>query len=170
MPCGSIAGNEHTERFDAMMNRRTHVIVAAIGAVASVLYLAAALRYPRGSIAQPGPGIYPILVGVLLLIGSLGTGLEAALRPSPDAEIVWPTGKAGRRVLAVSLAILGYVVLLPTAGWAVSGFLVTLIALHVMNLRRWPVKVALALVVGVGSSYAFAILLDVPLPLGIWFG
>jgi hypothetical protein len=37
-----------------------------------------------------------------------------------------------------------------------------------MGTRRWVVKIAGALAIGVGSHYVFAKLLGVPLPTGIW--
>jgi hypothetical protein len=62
----------------------------------------------------------------------------------------------------------GYVVALPYLGHPVAGTLLTLAVLHTMGTRRWVVKIAGALAIGVGSHYVFAKLLGVPLPTGIW--
>jgi hypothetical protein len=142
------------------------LIVAMLLAVA---YLAEAMRYPRGTMAQPGPGLFPLAVGALMLIAALGTGLEARSRKTWE-EMDWPRGLDALRVLGVLAASLGYVLLLPHLGHPVAGTLVTLAVLQMMQLRSWVVKLTLSLVIGLGSYYLFAVLLGVPLPAGIWFG
>jgi hypothetical protein len=49
------------------------------------------------------------------------------------------------------------------------GTLVSLVVLRVMGLSRWPLCIGLAIAVGLGSYYLFGKILDVPLPVGIWF-
>ena len=142
------------------------LIVAMLLAVA---YLAEAMRYPRGTMAQPGPGLFPLAVGALLLIAALGTGLEARSRKTWE-EMDWPRGLDALRVLGVLAASLGYVLLLPRLGHPVAATLVTLVVLQMMQFRGWVVRLTLSLVIGLGSYYLFAVLLGVPLPTGIWFG
>lgn len=149
--------------------RRALLATAAAGVLLALLYVAEGLRHPRGTLAEPGPGLYPLLVGTLLLLGSLGTGLEVLVR-RPHGEVGWPEAAARWRMLALLAASLGYVVLLPYLGHPLAGTLVTLVVLEVMGLRRWPLKVGLALAVGLGSHYLFTVVLGVPLPAGIWFG
>lgn len=149
--------------------RRALLAMAASGLVLALVYLAEALRYARGTLAEPGPGLYPLLVGTLLVLGSLGIGLEAVVQRAHDG-VGWPEGPARWRMLALLAASLGYVILLPYLGHPLAGALVTLVVLHVMGLRRWPLKVGLALVVGLGSHYLFTVVLGVPLPVGIWSG
>jgi hypothetical protein len=38
-------------------------VIAVLSFLTGVLYLVEARRYPRGTMAQPGPGLYPLLVG-----------------------------------------------------------------------------------------------------------
>ncbi len=148
--------------------RRGLLVASLAGILLCIPYLAEGLRLPWGNGAQPGPGFYPFLVGVLLLVGCLGTGLEAALRPE-DGEVNWPTAAAGGRVLAIALAALGYVAALRYLGHALSATLVTLVVLQVMGQRRWLSKIGLALLFGVGSYYLFGLLFGVPLPAGALF-
>lgn len=144
------------------------VTVAALGAVLAVLYLLEALRYGRGTLDDPGPGLYPLVVGALLLLGSIGAAVEVVVAPSGDA-VAWPVGAARGRMIALVAASLGYVLLLPYIGHPLAGTVVTLVALELMGQRGWPLKIGLALAVGLGSHYLFAVVLGVPLPRGIWF-
>lgn len=159
--------------------------VAALGGLIALLYLAKALTYDRGNLDDPGPGLYPLAVGVLWLIGAIGTALEASLgawrgrrgapgdpvrTSSAEDAVAWPTGAARWRMVALIAVSLAYVFLLPWAGHPVAAAVVTLVALEVMGLDGWPLKLGLAAVAGIGSHWLFAVVLGVPLPRGIWFG
>lgn len=151
-----------------MLVRHAIFLAAVAGVLLSALYLVEGLRYSWGTASQPGPGLFPLVVGVLLLLGSLGTGVEAVLRRDRD-EFAWPRGAALTRMVAILLATLGYVVLLPYLGHPFAATLVSLVILQVMGLRRWPMKIGLAPALGLGSHFLFDAFLGVPLPMGIWF-
>jgi hypothetical protein len=143
-------------------------ITAAVGSVLAIGYLIAGQEYPWGKMAEPGPGVYPLAVGILMLAGAVGLGLEARVRRL-HLGAPWPVGAGRWRVLAVLASGLGYALLLPYLGHLFMGTLVSLIVLRVMGLPRWPLCIGLAIAVGLGSYYLFGKILDVPLPVGIWF-
>lgn len=149
--------------------RRALFTVTIVGTILSLLYLVEAFQYPRGTPNQPGPGFYPILIGFVLLVGFLGTGLESVISRSRE-EIDWPKGAARWRILSIALSSLAYVVMLPYLGHPLAGTLVTLVVLETMSLPSWPIKIGVALANGLGSYYLFSVLLGVPLPAGIWYG
>jgi len=133
-------------------------------------YIIGALSYPQGTMAKPGPGLYPLFLGILILLISLGTGLEVMFRRfEKEEDAIWPRGANGRRLLAVLAASLAYAVLLPYLGHPFIATLVTLVVLQVMGVRSWPLKITLALLIGLGSYYLFGKLLAIPLPMGVLF-
>jgi hypothetical protein len=146
--------------------RRALLMFAAFGTISSTLYLIEAARYSMGSPGEPGPGVFPMVVGGILLIGFVGTGVEALRRPG-GAKVEWPTGAAGRRVAAIAVSCAGYGLGLPYLGQMIAGSLLALAVLHVMGLRAWPAKIALALGIGVGSHVLFGEVLGVPFPAGL---
>lgn len=148
--------------------RRTIIVAAGLIGLLAVGYLAEARRYSFGTAAQPGPALYPLLVGALLLVGCIGTALEAA-RGRLQGDVEWPIGGGCWRVAAIVASALGYVVLLPYLGHPVAGALLSLVVLQVMGLANWFLKVGVAVAVGLISFYLFATLLGTPLPAGIWF-
>ena len=134
-------------------------------------YIIEALSYPRGTMAQPGSGLYPLLLGTLLLLSSLGTGLELLFRRfEKEGDAIWPRGGSGLRLLVVLAASLAYGLLLPYLGHPFIATLVILVVLQVMGVRSWPRKITLALLIGIGSYYLFGKLLAIPLPMGVLFG
>jgi putative tricarboxylic transport membrane protein len=147
--------------------RRTLLGTSIVAFLMAVAYLAEATRYPRGTMAHPSAGVFPLAVGALMLIAALATGLEARSRKTWE-DVEWPRGSDALRVLAMLGASLGYAVLLPYLGHPVAGTLVTLAVLQMMHLKGRVLKLVLSLVIGLGSHYLFAVVLGVPLPIGIW--
>ena len=130
---------------------------------ASGVYLANALPLPRGTVARPGPGFFPLAVGVfgaavaLVWVATTLRGQPAA-GPAPGAD--------GRgRVGATAGLLVAYCLLLPWTGYPVSAFLFTALLLRGLG-ARWTAALAIGVVSAVGSYYLFAVLLDVPLPRG----
>jgi len=148
--------------------RRAVVLVALVAFAFGCAYLAGALHYGRGTLAQPGPGIFPLCIAALVLIGAVGTALQA-MRGEDDAAPEWPVGVAAIRVLGLAVTVTGYTVLLPFLGHLLAGGLLTLIALRIMGLRPFWWSLTLAILLTGVSYYLFTILLSVPLPTGSWF-
>jgi putative tricarboxylic transport membrane protein len=148
--------------------RRTLIVAAGLIGLLAVGYLAEARRYSFGTAAQPGPALYPLLVGALILVGCIGMALEAA-KSHLQGEVEWPADGARWRVVAIVTSALGYVLLLPYLGHPIAGALLSLVVLQVMGLANWFLKVGIAVAVGLISFYLFATLLGTPLPTGIWF-
>jgi putative tricarboxylic transport membrane protein len=140
------------------------VDIAAL--VLSLLYLGGALAYPRGTMDQPGPGLYPLFVGVLLVTASIGSIVTDLLNPAPGVLEI-PKGTDLGRVLTVLGGAVAYVLLLPFAGHLLSSILMVFIVLQAMGLTSWPMKIGFTIVIALGSYYLFDILLMVPLPPGL---
>ena len=81
--------------------QRTLLGVDIAALVLSFLYLWGALGYPRGTMDQPGPGLYPLFVGTLLVIASIGSILTDLLKPA-QGELDIPKGKNLGRMLIVA--------------------------------------------------------------------
>jgi hypothetical protein len=149
--------------------RRSILLLTGIGLLLSISYVIATLGYPRGTPAQPGPGLYPLLVGLFLIVGCLGISVEEWKKRSEIEEKFWPQGSSRWRLLAILLTSLIYVILLPYLGHPITGTLLMLVVFRVMQMKGWLVCVALAAAMGFGSYYLFKNLLGVQLPIGIWF-
>lgn len=143
--------------------------VGLTGVALGLAYLAEALRYPWGTAARPGPGLYPVLVGILLALSSLGVSLEGRRHREDRGDVSWPRGSARWRVLAALGASLGYVTLLPYVGHPVAGALAIAIVLRTMGMRPWWLVGSAAVGMALGAYYLFGVLLGVRLPTGVWF-
>jgi putative tricarboxylic transport membrane protein len=141
--------------------RRYRIEAAALVAgLCALAYIVEASRYPRGTAAQPGAGLYPLLVGGVALVGAIGTGLEARLRSASDAT--WPAGPTVRTLLSV-LIVSVYVIAVPYIGHLYLAAIASLVLLKVQGLRSWPGAISIAVGLAVGSQLLFADVLGVPL-------
>jgi hypothetical protein len=140
-----------------------------------VIYEVMALYMPRGSIAQPGPGFFPMGVGVFLIATTLGCLLQEILknkaagnRPGlSSADMVASAGsKVSKTALLVALMI-GYILALTPLGFPVTIFIFLAISTRIFGSRHWPLALVTAAIITALSYVSFVVWLSVPLPLGI---
>ncbi|MGH7310846.1 MAG: tripartite tricarboxylate transporter TctB family protein [Candidatus Rokuibacteriota bacterium] len=136
--------------------------------VASGVYLTNALPLPQGTAAQPGPGFFPLAVGVfgttvaLAWVASTFRRAPAAAGPTPTAA----EDEGRGRVAITAVLLAGFCLLLPWVGYPVVAFLFTGLMLHGLG-ARWTTALVIALASAATSHYVFAVLLGVPLPFGV---
>ncbi len=152
-----------------MSLRRALLGMAGMSAVLSLVYLVTSLQYPMDTAAQPGPGFYPFIVGILWLVSSVGLALESRTKEE-GTVISWPQGTAFSRIIAIVGALLFYIILLPVLGHVIVAAVVILVALQAMGGLRWQFRIIIAVLLTLGSYYLFDVVFDVPLPRGIFFG
>lgn len=144
----------------------------AVGAgfvVAGALIVGATLSFPPGEPGQPGPALFPRLVGGLMAgFGALLAWQGARGRPEAVARGAWrPTLRSPgvRHALAVVGAVLLYIVVADRLGFLPTAALILLGLMAQLGVRP---RVAVPVAVGFSLFvYAlFAKLLRVPLPPG----
>lgn len=146
--------------------------LAALSMLAlSGAYLALALPLPRGLAARPGPGFFPLLVGVFLCGVALAFVAET-FRRSLRTPTAWDAGAltagARWRVAATGAALIGFCLLLPWLGYPVVTLAFVGLLLRSLG-AGWTAAVVSGLLSAAASYYLFAVLLGVPLPRGMLF-
>ncbi|MBI4246513.1 MAG: tripartite tricarboxylate transporter TctB family protein [Candidatus Rokubacteria bacterium] len=140
-------------------------VVALALLAASGVYLANGLPLPRGTAGRPGPGFFPLAVGVFAVVVALAW-VALAFRRAPAAAGGTPAPADGRgRVLATAAALAGYCLLLPWIGYPAASLLFVGGLLRGLG-AGWTAALAVAVASAAGSYYVFAVLLGVPLPPG----
>lgn len=150
-----------------MAERLAALVVLAL----SGAYLALGLPLPRGVSARPGPGFFPLLVGIFLCGTALAFVVET-FRRSPRASTPW--GAAGLsadarwRVAATGAALVGFCLLLPWLGYPVVTLAFVTLLLRSLG-AAWTAATVSGLASAAASYYLFGVLLGVPLPRGVLF-
>ncbi|HSR10552.1 MAG TPA: tripartite tricarboxylate transporter TctB family protein [Thermodesulfobacteriota bacterium] len=130
--------------------------------VIGVFYTVGAVYYDVGTMAAPQAGLFPVFVGILLLLASGCRLYEEIARPSQRPE---PLGPAWWRVPAICASIGVFIVLLKAAGYLIAGTVMTAFLILFLGRRpRWAVA-GIALTTAAVTYYFFN-LLGVPLPPG----
>ncbi len=146
----------------SMTARRGGLIAAALIAVVGLLFVWQSLALAFGKVTLPGPGFFPLVLG-LLLIAFSATVFLGQLRCPPDGAIV---ALGHRNVLVVAGAMLAAPVLFePLGAYATLG-LFSAVLLAVVGRVRVIVATPAAALMMVGCFYFFQVLLGVQLPKG----
>jgi putative tricarboxylic transport membrane protein len=137
-----------------------------------VITVLLSLRLPIGTFRAAGSGLFPLLLGLLLM---LLAGLYLArlwlrgdrMGPARDAG---PGVPAARMQLTLFLgAMLLATLLYNPLGYPLNSFLLMLALLRILGIRRWRSNLLISIATAVASYVLFVRWLDIPLPKG-WIG
>lgn len=137
----------------------------------SVLALAGSLGLHAGSMRTPGPGFFPLVLSVAMLVCSVALLVQALRAPAgaPPAGAPPPVAAAARLRPALALvALFVHALVMESIGFTVSTAALLAFLFVMIAPRRWPLGVAGGVVAAVVSYVVFKIWLQVELPAGPW--
>jgi putative tricarboxylic transport membrane protein len=136
----------------------------------SCFYFISSFRYKIGTLRNPGPGLIPMAIGILLVILTAVYLIRIFGRPIPREASGPEAPKAGRNfraIYGILACTLVYPLILETLKFLVSTFAVAFAMLYILRPQRPIWAAILALVLAVGSFVVFARLLNVVFPGGV---
>jgi putative tricarboxylic transport membrane protein len=154
--------------------RRDRWSAAGLAALA-LAYLVANRGHALDTLAAPGPGVFPLLAGVALLLVAIwqlvGAGTPksspAALLPGPGCPAgPAPAAPPHRAPLAMTGVLVAYAASIGVLGFLAASAALVVVAARLMGAREWWRPVLLAVVVVIATHLVFATWLGVPLPPG----
>lgn len=147
------------------MVSKEETIVRYLSATIPLLIGAVSLIYSYslglGNVSDPGPGMWPFLASVGVIVSSI----IVTITMSEDYEsfATKNTLHGGLSILAITL----YILLIILIGFFISSFLFFILWLKFMNGDTWVTSLTVA-VVGTASAYVlFVVLLGVRVPIGV---
>jgi len=125
------------------------------------------LSYNIGTLTQPGPGFYPLGLGILLIFFSLIL-LGQGIRSSLTTKKVSPFSVSGgsKRVAYAVLILLLLAFFFETIGYLITFFLLIMLLMAGAGLRNWKRILLVAFFSALGVYLVFILLLQQPLPRG----
>ena len=144
---------------------------------ASLLFLCSGIygfyysvQLPMGRWNEPGPGVFPFTLSLLLLISGAAWFILGKRGKAEKREGEKAGGYAFIKNLATPLKIVGltalFILIFNWAGYLVTSSLYLFILLLWVSRYKVIVSAALAVAIGMGSWYFFAKILVVQLPQG----
>ena len=141
------------------------VLIFLFGAL--TVYLS--LRMPLGRFRAAGPGLFPLCLGLLLVVLSAAFTLTSVLRLRRDEK---REGKASgmsgsaKPVLGCMAVIAFTAGFLEHLGYAPTAFIVVMALLQILGGRYWRRNLFISLAAGVISHFLFVRWLQIPFPQG----
>jgi hypothetical protein len=122
-------------------------------------------NHPMGTVMRMGPAYFPtVLGGLLTLIGLIAIGRALLVRGLPVGRLAY-----GKLALVTAANVL-FALLLRPLGLVGALVILVVVSAYASARFRWPVALALAVGLAVGSSIIFVWLLGLPIPIiGTWF-
>lgn len=145
-------------------------IISLLLLIFSGSYLLKSLSIPYGRISEPGPGIFPVGVGILMTLLTFFNFIKFFHGvPSKKTGESLPQGKDFYRWIGILLVLVFYGVFLGVLGYILSSIILLMLVLFLLGMNGWIRIVLISILTSVISYYLFSIILDVPLPRGILF-
>lgn len=127
------------------------------------------LRLPGGigiSAAEPGPGLFPLLVGGMMSFTAVALIFQTwQVRSDEGSE----RHAAPVDIVLLVTTIAGYILLLPRAGFAISAFLMLMGTLSIYGMPGFWRRIATSAAATIVSHLVFTFLLGVNMPEPTWF-
>lgn len=147
----------------------------------SVIFLVYTTRYPLDDLANPGPAVFPLILGAVLLAlasGQLIRALLAAKAPEGRSEKgygiaavkrFFQENEGEKKVVVLTVMLVLYVLLMQWIGFFVCTVLLVVLASRLVEAKDWVRPVALAAGVGLFCYLLFEVWLKLSFPRGILF-
>jgi putative tricarboxylic transport membrane protein len=133
----------------------------------AVLYSIGCVGLKLGTLRKPGPGLFPSLIAVALLI-TTAVHLYKVFTKQADAPAPEEGSQAVnlRAWVGIAVCVFAYPALLMTLDFVLSTFATVFAMLLILRFKRWPVCLLVSLFIAVVCFVVFAMLLGVALPSG----
>jgi putative tricarboxylic transport membrane protein len=149
-------------------------LILAVGLIYEIM----ALKMPQGRLSYPGPGLFPMIIGIFLVATALGCLIQEILlrkgtsegpsaSPLPNQDSAAPANRNVIKTSQLMALMIGYTLALKPLGFLISICTFMVVAIHIFGYRRWVPALAMAAVITGISYVTFVLWLKVPLPMGI---
>ena len=144
------------------------IVIFLFGAVTIFL----SLKMDIGTFRNAGTGMFPLFLGVLLMILSslfllkfFFQNKKAPVKGEPIVEI--PGSKKQMIFFLGTMAVA--TLFFNKLGYPLTSFLLMLGLLRILGMKRWALNILISFVTAVGSYFLFVQWLNIPMPKG-WIG
>jgi putative tricarboxylic transport membrane protein len=134
-------------------SRVAGLMALAVGVAASL----GARHLGAGSLTDPGPGLWPLVVSAVLV----STGAAVAVRPGDEAETI---GRDAWAVVVACVSLVAYTAVIGAVGFELPTAILLAFWLRVLGGEPWRTTVVVSVGVTVVAYVVFILALGVALP------
>ena len=151
-----------------MARDKGNLIAAAVLAAFGSYVIWVAAKLPYVSDVGPGPGFFPVWLGIGMVLFSAGLVFSSvksfSSKESNDAKSL----QSLLRPLGGWLAVMAAITLLGHIGFVLSFVILALFLIVVLDRRSYMLAAGVALGLALAFHVIFVVALDVSLPKGVW--
>ena len=163
------------------MNPRKEIASSLVLILFSAIFLIYTTRYPLDTWESPGPAVFPLILGAVLLLLAAGQLIRALLAPKTPAgagekghgidalKAFLRDNQGEAKVLYLTAMLILYILMMQWIGFFVSTFLLVIFSSRLMEAKDWGRPIALAAGVGLFCYLLFEMWLKLSFPRGILF-
>jgi len=143
------------------------IVIFLFGGLTALL----SLRMPIGTFRMAGTGMFPLCLGILLMILSgmfvLKIFIQREEQVKKEASI--ESSESPIQLILFLGAMVLATLLFNPLGYPLISFLLMLGLLRILGIKRWGLNILISVVTSVGSYFVFIQWLGIPMPKG-WIG
>ena len=143
------------------------VVIFLFGAITALL----SLRMPIGTFRMGGTGLFPLCLGIILMILS-GVFILTIFFQGREGQVkkasIESSGSPMQLILFLGTMVLA-TLFFNRLGYPLVSFLLILGLLRILGMKRWGLNILISVVTAVGSYFLFVQWLNIPMPKG-WIG
>ena len=124
------------------------------------------LRLPLGSLGEPGPGFFPLGIGIVLGVLSVVAFFQARLSKARELRKSWYAETIKKNVILSLIALFAFSVFLEMLGFLLCTFLFLIILFRGMQAKPWIIAVGQSIIICLSCYVLFELLLKSQLPKG----
>jgi putative tricarboxylic transport membrane protein len=152
-----------------MENKKAGSLIFLVVGIYGLIF---STQIPMGRWAEPGPGIFPLALSVLLCLSGILGWIGAGKGGSKEGGRVRWVDFIGRGATPLRITVITavFILILDRAGYLVTSLLYLFLLFFWVSRYPWWKALGLALLLGTGGWVFFARVLAIDLPrLGFWF-
>jgi putative tricarboxylic transport membrane protein len=152
--------------------KRDESIVGAVIFFFGAATVLLSLRMPIGTFRTAGTGMFPLFLGILLMVLSgafvLKIFIQGQKEQVKEEASIESTGSPMQLILFLGTMVLA-TLFFNQLGYPLISFLLMVALLRILGIKRWGLNFLISVVTAVGSYFLFVKWLDIPMPKG-WIG
>ena len=144
------------------------IVIFLFGGITALL----SLRMPIGTFRMAGTGMFPLILGIILIVLSgafiLKIFFQGKAEQQEKGSSVESSGSPIQLILFLGAMVLA-TLFFNQLGYPLTSFLLMVALLRILGIRRWGINILISVVTAVGSYFLFVKWLGIPMPKG-WIG
>jgi putative tricarboxylic transport membrane protein len=144
------------------------IVIFLFGIITTFL----SLRMPIGTFRMAGTGMFPLCLGIILMILSGAFILKIFFQGKKEQvkkEASIESSESPMQLIFFLGAMVLATLFFNRLGYPLTSFLLMVALLRILGIKRWGLNILISVVTAVGSYFLFVKWLDIPMPKG-WIG